>query len=480
MAGLVVAAACTGSATPTADDAAAAPTPPPSAPNVIVIMTDDQTAQSTFVMQNLQSLIADEGTTFANSVVSYSACCPSRATFLTGQYSWNHGVRSNSPPDGGFSSFRDQDTTLPAALEAVGYTTIHIGKYLNGYGSEGASTAPAGWTRWYGLLDPSTYRYFNYIALEDGRTVQYGEAEEDYQTDVLTDLAVSAIEDEADAARPFFLNLAYLAPHAEAGEVPEGQAPGDPRPPVPARRHVGAFADEDFTAPSFDEADVDDKPGFVRGLRRLTSDDVEDIAARYRAELESLLAVDEGIAEIVDALERTGQLDETVIIFTSDNGFFHGEHRIRWGKYYPYEPSIRVPLIVRGPDVGRGEVVEQLVANIDLAPTVLELAGAPPLRPPDGESFVPFLSGGRPPTDRAIVLEGRGSGGPGQPRFVGLRTTTHVYVEYDDGTRELYDLVEDPDQLENLAGAPEAVAVQQALAARLALLAGCASTTCRG
>jgi N-acetylglucosamine-6-sulfatase len=267
-----------------------------------------------------------------------------------------------------------------------------------------------------------------------------------YQTDVMTRRAEEIIARRAAAPQPFFLWVTYIAPHNGLPREP-GDPPGTST-PVPAPRHKGAFAAE---------------PG----------------GAHYRQELEALLAVDEGVGRIVDALARSGELDDTLLLFTSDNGFMHGEHGIRTGKRVPYEPSIRVPLLMRGPGVPRGLRLGQLAANVDIAPTVLEVAGASGAWIPDGMSLWPYMRDPGLETGRDILLEGSARKRTGMPRFTGLRTRTHKLVERDTGARELYDLERDPGELHNLAGQPGEASLERSLANRLARLRTCAGPGCR-
>src|SRR5439155_6954337 len=223
-------------------------------PNVVVIMTDDQDVASMRVIPNVQRLIAAQGVTFVNSFVNLSLCCPSRATFLTGQYAHNHGVLSNALPAGGYQKL-DHSHTLPVWLQRAGYATVHIGKYLNSYGlNMDQRTIPPGWSEWYGALDPSTYNYLDFSLNENGKIVHYGRNPTTYQTDVYTQKALDIIKRRAPSSQPFFLWVAYLAPH---------NIPG----PVPAPRHAGRFKNEPLpTPPSFNEQDVSDKPAAIRKL----------------------------------------------------------------------------------------------------------------------------------------------------------------------------------------------------------------------
>jgi arylsulfatase A-like enzyme len=301
----------------------------------------------------------------------------------------------------------------------------------------------------------------------------YGRRANQYQTDVYTRLAVSTIRRQARRTRPFFMNVAYLAPHVQALERTSSAARGRA---VAAPRHAGRFTDEPLPrSSSFNEADVSGKPRWLQAFPRLSKKTQAEITAGYDVYLESLLAVDEGVGRIIAALDAVGELDNTIVLFTSDNGFFFGEHRIAAGKDWFYEPSIRVPLMMRGPGVPRDAVQRSLVANIDLAPTILEFARAQALREMDGRSMVPLLEGQPGPEDRAVLLQ---NGGPYRPNF-GVRTPRYVYIEYDAGDRELYDLRRDPGQLRNLAGKPAFATVQATLAQRLAVLKTCAGPSCR-
>jgi N-acetylglucosamine-6-sulfatase len=331
-------------------------------PNVLVIMTDDQTVESLRVMGNVKALLADQGTSFDSSFATFSLCCPSRATFLTGQYAHNHGVMGNAPPAGGYARL-DGSNTLPVWLQRAGYHTVHIGKYLNGYPGPNRTHVPPGWTEWYGSIDPSTYRFYNYTLNENGRLVTYGRDPASYQADVYSRKAVDAVRRLAPAAAPFFVSVAFLAPHS--GGPPE---PDDPRgigTPVPAPRHRNRYAAEPLPqTPAFNEADVSDKPAGIRNRPALTGPQITSVTESYRQRLESLLAVDDAVAALVAALRETGELERTLIVFTSDNGFFHGEHRVPYGKVMVYEPSIRVPLIMRGPGgFTGGRMIDNIITN---------------------------------------------------------------------------------------------------------------------
>ena len=466
--------------------------------DVVLIMTDDQTVESMRVMPRTRRLLGDQGTTFARNFVSYPLCCPSRATLLTGQYAHNSGVLGNRPPQGGYQKLRPTaGRTLPVWLSRAGYDTVHIGKYLNGYGAATpAAEVPPGWTEWHGSVDPFTYRMWGYRLNEGGVVRQYGRPRVEnpalYQTDVYRDKAVAAIRRRAHNGRPLYLSVAFLAPHAES-------AAGRQAAPVrSAPRHRGTFANEPVPRPpSYDEADVTDKPAVLgQAYGRLTPQQQARIDLSYRSRIESLLAVDEAVGAIVDALRDTGRLNRTLIIFTSDNGFFHGEHRIPNGKYLVYEPSVGVPLILRGPGIPKGRTSRELVANVDLAPTILDVADARPRgRALDGRSLLPFARRPGRRSDRPILLEtgqttdsgdldqdgGPGVARPGRPipTYRAVRTDRFKYVEYSTGERELYDLARDPDELQSLHADPAYARTLAALRRELLRLRRCTGSVCR-
>jgi len=432
-------------------------------------MTDDQTVDDLRVMPQTRALLADPGTTFENSFVSYPLCCPSRSTFLTGQYAHNHGVVANAGPDG--YPRLDETNTLAVWLQNSGYFTALVGKYMNGYGEEGSSAVPPGWSRWFALMGPSTYRFYDYTVSEDGVPVSYGSEEADYQTDVIAAEAERILRSRVGAKEPFFLAVTPVAPHLETRG-------GATVPPRPAPRHQGAFANEPLPSkPSFNEANVADKPAHVRKRPRLGKSGVEDIVETYRARLASLLAVDDLVGRLVGALTETGEIHDTVIVFTSDNGFFLGEHRLPKGKFLPYEESIRVPLIFRGGGFPAGHTASQLVSNVDLAPTLLELAHATPRRVLDGRSLARFPLEPDQGRDRALLIEGARLNSS-SPAYSAVRDERWLYVEYDQGGRELYDLKRDPYQLKSRHNERAQAGVRASLAARLARLRDCSGEEC--
>ena len=467
----------------------AQPRPAPAPPNVVVIMTDDQTLADMAAMPLTQGLIGDAGATFTRAYVSYPLCCPSRATFLTGQYAHNHGVRTNVPPEGGYEAL-DSEHALPVWLGEAGYRTSHVGKYLNGYGLRRAPAIPPGWSDWHATVDKSTYQMWGYTINDNGTLQTYGDFDvEDpalYQSDVLRDRALEAIGARARDRRPFFLSLAFVAPH---GEVVEPGSLTEPH-VRPAPRHSGQLGHLRVPRSSYEELDVSDKPAHLRRLRRIGPLTHERIVEDMRARRESLMAVDEAVGSIVAALEAAGELDRTYVLFTSDNGFFQGEHRIPKGKYFAYDPATHVPLMMRGPGIAPGTVSHELVSNADLAPTLLEAAGARADRPLDGRSLLPFARDPSLRTGRPILHEGLvagdndrdGAAVPGRRARLGvysaIRTDRFLYVRWKGGARELYDRARDPSQLRSRHDDPRYFATIALLDREVRRLRRCRGESC--
>jgi N-acetylglucosamine-6-sulfatase len=437
-------------------------------PNFVVVMADDQTIGEMGVMKQTLHRIGGEGVSFDRFYDSFPLCCPSRTTFLTGQYSHNHGVLGNGTPVGGYYDLRKQDT-LGVWLQSAGYHTIHIGKFLNRYGTRDPTEVPPGWDEWYAALQSSSDRYFDYKLNENGALHHYGRAAADYKTDVETEKAVSAIHRRAElgaSGQPFFLFLGAIAPHLPA---------------TPAPRHRGLFRHLRLPRGSaFNERDVSDKPRFIRRLPRLSEQEIRRITASYRDRAASLLSLDEGIGRILDELGSDGMQQDTYVVFVSDNGFFFGQHRLPKGKYLPYEPASRLPLMIRGPGIAAGQHSDELVANVDLAPTILGLAGATPSVSVDGRSLMPFAEDPARRTGRPILFEANSADDPsiGIP-YTGIRTDRYAYISYRDGEHELYDLARDPRELRSRDRDPRYAATRQALAAALPGLRDCAGESCR-
>ena len=456
--------------------------------NIVLILADDldvgllDRALELDLVPNFRRLFHEKAVRFSNAFVTNSLCCPSRATLLSGQYPHNHGALTNLPPEGGVGSF-DDSSTLATWIRDAGYRTGYVGKYLNGYGlvdvdgdgrlGQGDTRyVPPGWDDWQALLDISTYRVYNYFINDNGERVHYGTREEDYQTDVLARRAVEFISDsdaiEDDA--PFFLSVTPLAPHLEL-LLTTSHADFDDlwewniR---PAPRHEGSVDVLPPNPPSFNEADLGDKPPWLQRYPPLDARDYFLLVRQYRNRLESLRAVDDLLLEIVDELDRDDELDRTVLIFTSDNGFLHGEHRLSQ-KRYPYEESIRVPLYLYAPGMAAARTIDALVLNNDLAPTIADLARAEIPPSVDGTSFLELLETKTPlPWRKRFLIEHFGLTDSlfEVPTYGAIRTGRDdrllpelLYVAYQDEgeSRELYDLVADPFELQSLARDPSAL-----------------------
>ena len=472
------------------------------APNIVVITTDDQRLTlNGRIMPETKKRVVDKGTRFTQAIVTTPLCCPSRASLITGQYAHNHGALSTRA---GYGSLGDKENVLPEWLRQVGYRTTHIGKYLNGYPGTGQippEVVGPGWDEWATLLTPRLY--YDYDLSIDGVPTHFGIRDQDQLTRVLNRKAVQAIKRNAPADAPFFIQLDHFAPHTEPQKSRAGRCGGNV---VPDPRDLGKFSDEPLNRPSsYNEADVADKPSFVQAFKPLSPKRRDAVKQRNRCRLEALQGVDRGTAQIVKALKEVGELDQTVIVFLSDNGYFLGEHRLKANKTLPYEEALRVPLAIRAPRAyrGGGERIKKSqapVANIDLVPTLLDWAGADPCRAPgdcrtmDGRSLVELLSGDAAsvPDDRALLVEyGREVEGDnifGVCGYEGLRLLPLTYIEYTSvqteagvcvpsGERELYDVSVDPQQLSNLfppaPGTPDALRTAE-LEARLSGLQDCA------
>lgn len=410
-------------------------------PNIILILTDDQDYETLAYMPILQQELIGKGVNFTNAFVTTPLCCPSRASILTGQYAHNHGVLTNKPPDGGVELF-DDSSTLATWLQDAGYRTSFIGKYLNGY-ERISPYIPPGWDDWR-VFAASTqpHRYYrNYDLNENGEIIHYGTKEKDYSADVMTEKGVEFILNSAD--QPFFLFLSYYAPH---------------QPRKSAKRHENMFKTFDdvmpFRTENFNEEDVSDKPEW---LQEWELADVSQLWDIQRQALRSLMPVDEAILELLNALELIQQQENTVIIFISDNGIAIGDHRLTNAKNCPYEECIQVPFVIYYPGVvSRKRVDDSLVLNIDLAPTIADLAGAAIPSTVDGVSILPLLKDPGAAWRDEFVIEHwsliTGLGDDNEiPDYVGIRTQEWKYVRYVTGELELYHLSADPFEMTNLA-----------------------------
>lgn len=494
-------------------------------PNVLMILTDDQRFDELEAMPNVQDLIAAEGVTFERAYVSYPLCCPSRASLLTGLYAHNHDVRGNFAPQGGWAKFQEsgEQQALPVRLQAAGYRTGLAGKYMNGYLRDRPETPPRtpGWDFWSAKTSEGNFLdfYYNFnlaTSVDQNDPLSYsdyGFDPGDYMTDVVGAKALQFLESQEGETAPFMFAFWPGGPHF---------------PFEPAPRHWGLKTGEKLEpVPGSNERDMSDKPAWLRkATKKLSKPSLRRINDERKRRLEQLMSVDEAIGSLIDEMDRTGELEDTYIVFTSDNGYFRGEHRIPAGKFLPYEPSSRVPLIVRGPDLPAGETSRELVSLVDVPQTILEIATGSIDPAADGRSLLPYASDPDSRSNRPLLIEGftggstddedasesgDGSGSasgligvddleqePVAPRtgryraagtraritmkapgYLTVRTNRYLFTSYSNGQSELYDMKRDPAQMRNVATNGRYLYVRRWLAELLAELSICSGEACR-
>lgn len=479
-------------------------------PNIVFILADDLDLKlgsvSPTYTPNLFNLIVNQGATFSNFVVNFSECCPSRSTILRGQYDQNTKIWGNSPPNGGFETFYakgEESSTIATWLHNSGYKTVLFGKYLNGYPNTAPSNyIPPGWDEWYGT---TTGAYFNYTMNENGVLKAYGSSDADYETDVISSKSADFVTRVAPTGQPFFM---YIAPHAVH------------TPANPPTRYSTLY--NKVSAPrtaSFNEADVSDKPRWVQALPLLTATDEAAIDKLYKKRLRTLKALDDLVGNLVNTLQNTGQLNNTYVVFTSDNGFHMGQHRLNYGKITPFVEDNMLPLYIRGPAIPAGATITNLVSNADFAPTFAEIAGISPDTFVDGRSFAGLMSTNYPlPTSWRTGLPinhgqkvqlaqniqlasytkptsiydfeaqnpdvmGLSSPpllaiGSNVGSFQAVQTQQYIYVAYGTGEHEFYDLSLDPAQLVNTYNSADPSTLT-CLSSMLVALMSCSGSSCR-
>jgi len=415
-------------------------------PNIVFILTDDLSWNLVQYMSHVLKMQKD-GVTFANYFVTDSLCCPSRSSIFTGRYPHDTGIYRNAGADGGYTAFHDRGherATFATSLSAAGYRTAMLGKYLNGYRPP-QDPVPPGWSYW-AVSGGAGYGEFRYNLNENGKVVHYGDSPADYLTDVLSDHAVRFIKEAAGT--PFLIEIATYAPHA---------------PYVPAPRDSTALPG--LRAPqtaSFDAAPDASAAKWLAKMPVLSNADKALIDKAFRMRAQSVMSIDRMIGELQAAVAAIGAERNTYFVFSSDNGLHMGEHRLMPGKMTPYDIDVHVPLVVTGPEIPDGRIVEEITENIDLCPTFAELGGAAAPSAIDGRSLVPLLHGQAVAQWRsAALIEHRGphkdpsdpdapsarSGNP--PSYEAIRTRNSLYVEYNDGVREYHDFATDPNELKN-------------------------------
>lgn len=443
--------------------AAAAPQPP----NILLITTDDQRLSDLSWMPKTRELLGGQGLTFRDGLSPHPLCCPARAEILTGQYAQNNGVLSNDGINGGMDALHDSQNTIAPWLQTAGYRTGFVGKFLNGYNwiRHGRQT---GWDWW----DPTIaglYNYENFVQYNDGTHQVYRGA---YHTDVVSQRTQALVEQWSPGNKPFFIWASYVAPHCKMYGGEDKYC----YPPIAAPAYAGTLAGNRNIArasPAFNEANISDKPPSLRNRNPVNVRRFQEV---YQARIEALQSVDDAVASAIAALEAAGELDNTLIIFTSDNGYLLGEHRYS-GKVYAYEESVRVPFLMRGPGVPAGVTSPRIVTTTDIAPTIVDAAQATPGRVMDGVSFLGASGDDLVDPGHATLVQAGypHRSAPGQPRwwYRGIRTRRYTYVRWHNGFQELYDRRTDPFQLTNVARNRRYQAVLRILRTETTVLGKC-------
>ena len=441
-------------------------------PNIIFIMTDDQTVDQMSCYGNPilktpnMDRLANEGSRFNNCFCTNSLCAPSRASVLTGCYSALNGITGNSEKRGDIEKMNPDLPTFPQLLQQAGYYTALIGKYH-------IKQDPVGFDEW--RILPGQGLYFDPEFIENGVSTKT----KGYVTDIITDKTLEFLR-HRDPGKPFCLVYQHKGPH---------------RPFTPAPRHAHLFDDIEFPYP---ETYNDDYA--TRMVARLAEDmkfenslarDYDDLPKNLSPEekknwifqrfvkdhYRATVGIDENLGRVLDYLDESGMSDDTMIIYTTDNGFFLGEHGW-YDKRFMYEPSLRIPLVIRHPGIGGvGQVIEQMVLNVDFAPTILDMAGLPVQEVMHGRSLKPLLEGNPPEDWRQSIyyayyensweLAGFKQEDLSDPSFQfftahrvgphhGVRTDRYKLIEYysEGDYWELFDLETDPNKLKNLYGQP--------------------------
>jgi len=437
-----------------------------SRPNIIVIMTDDQPDHTVAYMPTMMKELVPNSVNFTNGFVTTPLCCPSRVSILSGEYVHNHQVYTNQMPTGGAEKF-DATTSIATWMKDAGYRTAYYGKYLNGYEKlQPRGVVPPGWDEWGAFLgqsdsydeDAGNLEYFfNFTMSENGEVVEYPRNKENFGADVVTTKSVNFINQARNA--PFFLFIGYYNPHSPYISAPRHQD---------TTFRTGSGWDWfQYRPPNFNEKDISDKPAYLRDFSPLSEGEVD---TAHKQILRSLLSVDDGVVSILNALDKTGLREKTIIVYLSDNGIALGNHRFGVSKNCAYEECVTVPFIVYAPTLFPARNDDHLVANIDPAPTFVDLAGGAIPESVNGKSLLPLLKDGNASWRDDILFEHwRTESGEGSmiPEFYAVRTMEWKYVEYETGEKELYDLVNDPYELNNLAGKRKYREIEAQLAERL-------------
>ena len=417
-------------------------------PNIIFVMSNDQDAATLQYMPYTGHKFKEQATTYPNATYNYTLCCPSRASILRGQYTHNHKIWANVPPLGGYDRFKARGlgkSTLPLWLDRAGYRTGMFGQYVNGYDPR-TDTKPPGW-------DKFVYYGRDLDGTPNAKGVYYDEA--------VKNNAVRWVRVAAKKG-PFFAWISFNAPHYPYNYDP---------------KYKGRFRDARLPRPpSFNEKDVSDKPDYVGNWPRMDNEDIRQLTSDHRNRLRGLLTVDNAMKNLVRTVDEAGELNNTYIVYWTDNGYMMGQHRLKY-KRHPYIEALSHPMLIRGPGIYRGVTDERIIMNQDLAPTFADIARADTPAFVDGRSMKPIFGGKGSWRDVGMIEASNGPSGLQPSRYAGLRDETYTYVEYATGEREFYDLQTDHYQLENIAGQkPE---LEAELSAKLQKLKDCVGAACR-
>ncbi len=410
-------------------------------PNIVLITVDDASDVDLKYMPLARRRLKRLGTEFSNGLATHPLCGPARAQLITGQYAQDTNVWLNKGTYGGYGNIPDKNNTIGTWLQAAGYRTSLAGKFLNGYSQSFA--VPDGWDKWR-VTTAGTYSPYDFTVVhEDGQShLVTGK----YIADWVAEESIDFFHSQDQ--RPFFMWASFVAPHGM-------HVNGKWKAPIPAPRHADLFADEvspSTRKPSFNETDLSDKPDYFEDRWEDNVREKESYNELFRARIRSLQAVDEGIAHMVDGLTSEVR-QNTLWILTSDNGYLLGEHRMQ-GKNCPYEESLHVPLLVRwqGGGIPTGVVTDRIGRLIDIPASILDAAGATAGRPQAGQSLLPIAKGPTEDLGEAVLIQGGSDYHDGPWAFQGIRKGKWKYVEHWQGQKELYDLTNDPYEINNVAG----------------------------
>ncbi|KAF9899686.1 hypothetical protein BX616_002894 [Lobosporangium transversale] len=464
-------------------------------PNFLVFLTDDQDLHmnSLDYLPLVQKYIRDEGTEFTNYYTTTAMCCPSRVSLWSGQFAHNHNVTDEAPPHGSYTKFVAQNLDqnwLPAWLQKQGYSNNYIGKFINGV-SPTLKHAPKGFDKdhWEPLVEPNIYTFYSpTFSTNDGPLEAHSGV---YQTDIISDKSIAILDGLAqNKSQPFLFVISPTAPHDEVWV--NGTSGVLFTPPIPAKRHEGLFKNVKVPrVPNFNP-DVNDKPSWIGALPKLPDSEIDRIDAKYRARLQSLQATDELVERVIKRLEHNGQLDNTYIVYTTDNGYHLGTHRMYAGKQTPYEEDTNIPFIIRGPGIAKGKKSSAVATHTHFPATVLKLADLPIPDELDAHS-IPVLENkaiyGKDQPTEAFAVEfwsnaffedaiGRfNTNDYKSVRLIGQGYNL-LYTVWCTGEREYYDLVKDPFQVKNIYEETP-FNVLDRLDALLNVLRTCKGPTCR-